>query len=370
MPAGGESEIASAAPEKRRMADVNIDIGGKPVGAGRRPLIIAEMSGNHNGSLERALTIVRAASESGADAIKLQTYRPETLTIDSNRPEFFIDDPQGLWHGRRLWELYEEAHTPWEWHQPIFQAARADGLCCISTAFDLTSLEFLLSLGVDAIKIASFELVHIPLIEAAARSGKPILLSTGMAGREEVDDAVSALRANDCDRFILLKCTSAYPSTEADANVLTMNDMRSRYRCEVGLSDHNLRPYTAFAATAAGTAVIEKHFTVARADGGLDCAFSIEPAELRDLVAGIDLVWRSLGEVRYGPLGAERASIRERPSIYVVRAIKRGERFTGQNLRIIRPANGLAPKHYNSLIGKICACDIEAVAPMSWAFVR
>lgn len=346
-----------------------ITIGGRLLGPGYRPLIIAEMSGNHNRNLERALRIVRMAAESGADAIKLQTYTPGSLTIDSTRPEFFIDDPASLWHGQRLWDLYQEAHTPWEWHAPIFEAARAAGLACISTAYDFSSLDALLSFGVDAIKIASFELVHLPLIERAARSGKPLLLSTGMADLAELDAAVAALRANGGDRFILLKCTSAYPSAEADANLLTMADMRQRYACDVGLSDHNLRPYAAFAAAALGAVAIEKHFTTARADGGVDAPFSIEPAELRELVDGTASVWRSLGAVHYAPLAAEAASLKERPSIFVMSPMKRGDRFTEQNLRIIRPASGLAPKYYDWLIGRPCACDIAGESPMTWAFV-
>ena len=351
------------------MSIVPFKIGGKSIGAGFRPLIIAEMSANHNGSLEGAMRIVRAAAECGADAIKLQTFTAATLTIDSRRPEFFIDDPENLWHGRRLWELYEEAHTPWEWHEPIFKAARDAGMACISTAFDAASVEFLLSMNVDAIKIASFELVHIPLIEAAARTGKPVLLSTGMSSQGEIEDALLALRENGCERFVLLKCTSAYPSTEGDANILTMEDLRQRYRCEVGLSDHTLRPYTAFAATSLGAVVIEKHFTIARAEGGLDSAFSLEPRELRELVDGTELVWRSLGEVRYEALLGEATSMKERPSIYVVRSIKKGEKFTEENLRIIRPANGLPPRYYRSLIGKSCAHDVDAEVPMSWNLV-
>jgi N-acetylneuraminate synthase len=333
-------------------------------------MIVAELSANHNASLDRALRIVHTAAECGADCIKLQTFRPESLTIDSSRPEFFIDDPGGLWHGRRLWDLYREAHTPWEWHQPIFEAARAAGLACISTACDRESLEFLISLGVDAIKIASFELIHIPLLEAAAKCGRPVLLSTGMASLEELNEAVATLRANRCNEFILLKCTSAYPSTEAEANILTIPDMRERYGCDTGLSDHTLRPYTAFAATAQGVVVIEKHFTLARRDGGLDAAFSLEPAELRELVDGTDLVWRCLGSVSYGPLAAESASLKERPSIYVTRAMKKGERFSDQSIRIIRPANGLAPKYYGALVGRICARDIAAGTPLSWEFVE
>ena len=348
----------------------SIDIGGKPLGDGHRPLIVAEMSGNHSGTCEGALRIVHAAAASGADAIKLQTYTPGTLTIDSTRPEFFIHDAGSLWNGRRLWDLYAEAHTPLEWHKSIFEAARAEGLACISTAFDLSSLEFLLSLGVDAIKIASFELIHIPLIEATARSGKPLLVSTGMANSMEIDDAVAAMRTNGCNRFILLKCTSAYPSEENEANILTMQDMRRRYGCEVGLSDHTLRPYAAFAATALGAAVVEKHLTIARAEGGVDSAFSIEPSELRELVDGCELVWRSRGDVRYGPQPVEETSLKERCSIYVVRPIKKGEKFTADNVRIIRPANGLAPKHYHAVIGKTCARDLDGAMPMSWELLR
>ena len=259
---------------------------------------------------------------------KVADLKPELLTIDSGRAEFIIDDPGGPWHGRRLWDLYREAHTPWEWHQPIFEAARAEGLACISTACDLESLEFLISLGVDAIKIASFELIHIPLLEAAAKCGRPVLLSTGMSSLEELGEAVATLRANRCNEFILLKCTSAYPSTEGDANILTMPDMRKRYGCDAGLSDHTLRPYTAFAATAQGAVVIEKHFTLARRDGGLDAAFSLEPAEMRELVGGTDAVWRSLGSISYGPLAADSASLKERPSVYVTRAMKKGGKIS------------------------------------------
>ncbi len=349
---------------------MSLAIGGRQIGRDHRPLIVAEMSGNHNQSLDRALAIVRAAAESGADAIKLQTFTADTLTLDSRRPEFFIDEPGGLWHGRRLWELYEEAYTPWAWHEPLFAAARSFGLACISTAYDLTSLDFLLSLGVDAIKIASFELVHLPLLETAARSGKPILLSTGMATLGELDEAVAALRENAADRQVLLKCTSAYPSQEGDANILTMIDMRQRYGGEVGLSDHNLRPYSAFAAVALGATVIEKHITLSRADGGVDAAFSIEPSELRALVDGARLVWKSLGEVRYGPLDREAASLRERPSIFVTKAMGRGESFSAQNIRIVRPAGGLMPKHYRTLIGRRSACNIPAATPLSWEAVE
>jgi pseudaminic acid synthase len=346
-----------------------LDIGPVRAGEGHRPVVIAEMSANHRGSFEAAMRIVEAAAAHGADAIKLQTYTAATLTIDSARPEFFIDDRASLWHGRRLWDLYQEAHTPWDWHRPIFESARARGLACISTAYDLTSLEFLLEIGVDAVKIASFELVHLPLLAAAARSGKPLLVSTGMATLDEISAAVETVRAHGCNRLMLLKCTSAYPADEADANLLTIPDMRRRFHCEVGVSDHTLGPYAAFAATALGAAAIEKHVTLARSEGGVDASFSVEPHELRELAVGTDLVWRSCGEVHYAPLPSERASRAERPSIYVVAAVTRGERFNATNIRVIRPSAGLAPARYAEVLGRVCAIDCPAGTPLSWSMI-
>lgn len=348
------------------MSDSTIRIGQKSVGAAHPPLVIAEMSGNHNGSLEKAREIVRAVADSGADAIKLQTFTAATLTLNSSRPDFFIRDPGSLWDGRRLWELYEEAHTPWEWHQPLFELARSHGLACISSAFDESSVKFLLELNIDAIKIASFELVHLPLIEAAAKSGKPMLLSTGMASHEEINDAVSVLAAHQHKDFILLKCTSAYPSEEKHANLLTLPDMGSRYGCQVGLSDHTLKPYAALAAVALGATVLEKHVTLRRAEGGVDAAFSLEPAELRELVDGAHLAWQSRGRVAYGTQAVEETSRRERPSLYVTRRMKKGEIFCDENLRVIRPGFGLPPKHYREIFGRRAACDIDAEMPLSW----
>lgn len=347
-----------------------IRFGSREIGSGLRPLVIAEMSGNHNGSLATALQIVRSVAENGADAIKLQTFTAGTLTIDCRRPEFFIDDPESLWHGRRLWELYEEAHTPWEWHAPIFDLARSLGLACISTAFDDSSVAFLDSLQVDAIKVASFELVHLPLLAAVARTGRPVLLSTGMATLPEIDAAVSTLRAHGCEMPVLLKCTSAYPSVEADADLLTLPDLAARHSCPVGLSDHTLRPLVAFAATALGAVVIEKHVTISRAAGGVDSAFSLEPAELRELAEGVALVHASLGEVRYGPRAVEATSLKERPSIYVVRALRQGERFTAENVRIIRPSGGLAPAHLDEVLGARCSRDVAGPSPLSWDHVE
>jgi pseudaminic acid synthase len=350
------------------MAANDIRIGDTSIGPGRRPLIIAEMSGNHGGSIENALKIVHAAADNGADAIKLQTYTPATLTIDSHRPEFFIDEPGSPWHGRRLWDLYEEAHTPWEWHAEILSTARARGLLCISSAFDDRSVEFLVGLGIDAIKIASFELIHIPLLVRAAQSDKPLLISTGMASLEEVDHAVDVVTSHGKREFVLMKCTSAYPADEKDANLATMLDMRRRHECVVGLSDHTLRPMVAFGATALGASVIEKHFTLSRAHGGPDAAFSIEPAELSELVRGITQIWQSIGTVTYEVQDSERASIKERPSVYVVEPVREGEAFTTRNLRVIRPAGGVSPKYYESLIGRRAASALAAETPMKLEF--
>jgi N-acetylneuraminate synthase len=352
------------------MSAASMKIGPHTVGPEAPPFIIAELSANHAGSLDRAMEIVHAAADNGAHAIKLQTFTAATLSIDSSRPEFFIDDPDSLWHGRRLWELYEEAHTPWEWHAPLFEAARARGLACISSAFDQSSVNFLVELGVDAIKIASFELVHIPLIEAAARTGLPLIVSTGMGTLEEIDDAVQALRNNGANEFTLLKCTSAYPADEKDANVLTIPDLRARYDCPVGISDHTLGPFAAYAAVALGATMIEKHLTIRRDDGALDSAFSMEPGHLKELAEGTRRVWLSRGSVKYGTSAAEETSRKERPSIYAVAPIAAGERITTDKIRVIRPGAGLAPKHYNELIGCRAAEDIAAETPMDWALVE
>jgi N-acetylneuraminate synthase len=352
------------------MKDDTIAIGEKRIGATHPPLLIAEMSGNHRGSLNRALEIVRAAAKSGADAIKLQTFTASTLTIDSARPEFFIDDPASLWHGRRLWELYEEAHTPWSWHEPIFELARSLKLACISTAFDESSLAFLLTLGVDAIKIASFELVHIPLIRAVSKVNKPALISTGMATLSEMDDAVAAFGDENRKRLVLLKCTSAYPSLEDDANLVVMEDTASRYKCLVGISDHTLRPFVAYAAVAMGASVVEKHLTLCRADGGVDAAFSLEPSEFRDLADGTRLIWQSRGERSYRTRKIEDTSRKERPSIYVVKPIKKGEALTKNNIRVIRPSGGLPPKYFESVLGRPVSETVDRGAPLDWGMIE
>jgi len=352
------------------MNQSTIPIGPHRVGPTEPPFIIAELSANHAGSLETALEIVRAAADHGAHAIKLQTFTPETLSIDSTRPEFFINDPDSLWHGRRLWELYEEAQTPWKWHAPLFDAARERGLACISSAFDQSSVDFLACLGADAIKIASFELVHLPLIEVAAKTGLPLILSTGMGSLEEIDEAVTAIRRIGCEDFVLLKCTSAYPAREEDANTLAIPDLRARYDCQVGLSDHTLKPFAAYSAVALGATMIEKHLTIRRADGALDSAFSMEPADLADLVDGTRLVWLSRGAVSYGCRPTEETSRKERPSIYAVKPIAAGEALTTDNIRVIRPGAGLAPKHFSELIGRRARKEVPAETPLSWSLLE
>lgn len=339
------------------------------MGPEQPPFIIAELSANHGGSITRALEIVQVAADNGAHAIKLQTFTAETLSINSFKPEFFIDDPNSLWHGRRLWDLYKEAETPWGWHEPIFEAARKRGLACISSAFDQSSLDFLIALGVDAIKIASFELVHLPLIDSAAKAGVPIILSTGMATLSEVEDAVHALRRNHFEKFILLRCTSAYPSEEKDANVLSMADLRQRFKCLVGLSDHSLSPYSAYAAVGLGATVIEKHLTLSRADGGLDAPFSMEPDDLSELAQGSRLVWLSRGSVRYGTQEVEETSRKERPSIYVTRPVAKGDFFTADNIRVIRPGFGLPPKDYHRVLGRRASTDIAAETALAWSMI-
>jgi pseudaminic acid synthase len=344
-------------------------IGKRRIDAEHAPFIIAELSGNHNGSLETALSIVQAAAEAGASAIKLQTFTPDTLTIRSNRPEFTIDDPRSPWHGRVLWELYAQAATPWEWHAPLFSLARARGLACISTAFDESSVRFLVEQQVDALKIASFEAVHIPLIECVASTGLPAIISTGMTSVPELDECVDAFRAAGGRELALLKCTSSYPSVEDDANLGAIARIRDRYGCEVGLSDHTLRPFVALAATALGASLIEKHVTLRRSDGGVDSSFSLEPAELRELAEAVELTWRAVRGGELGPRAVEATSLLERPSIYVIRNVMRGDQFSPENLRIIRPAAGLAPRHWRKVLGRRAAVDVAAGTPLAWPFV-
>lgn len=344
-------------------------IGGRRIGADAPPFIIAEMSGNHNQSLDRAHAIVEAAAEAGAHALKLQTYTADTITLDVSEGEFFIDNPDSLWKGTSLHKLYQQAYTPWEWHEPIFRRCRELGLVCFSTPFDETAVDFLETLDVPCYKIASFENVHIPLIRKVAATGKPIIMSTGMASIAELDEAVTAAREAGCRDLILLKCTSTYPATAENTNISTIPHMRELFGCEVGLSDHTMGVGVAVAAVALGATVVEKHFTLSRADGGVDATFSLEPAELRTLVTETERAWQALGRVTYGPTEAEVASLLYRRSVYIANDMKAGDIFTNYNLRIVRPGHGLAPKYFSILLGKKILRDAKKGTPVTWDII-
>lgn len=346
-----------------------IQVGPFKVGLQHPPFVVAEMSGNHNQSLERALEIVDAAASSGAHAVKLQTYTADTLTLDVKTEQFMLRDENSPWKDSSLYDLFKAAYTPWEWHEPIFRRAKERGLACFSTPFDETAVEFLEGLDVPAYKIASFELTHLPLIRAVASTGKPLLMSTGMATLEEIEEAMAVARAAGCKQLCLLKCTSAYPAKVTAANVLTIPDMRRRFGCEVGLSDHTMGSGVAAAAVAHGATLIEKHFTVRRSDGGVDSAFSIEPEEMKSLVIETEVVWQSLGQVRYGATDEELPSLQERRSLYISADCKAGDVLTKENVRCIRPSYGLAPKHYDAILGKRLKRNVKKGTPLSWDLI-
>ncbi len=347
---------------------MGINIAGRTIGTDYPPFFIAEMSGNHNQSLERALAIVEAAAKAGVHAVKLQTYTADTMTIDYEKDSFFIDDPNSLWYGQSLYKLYQQAYTPWEWHEPIFKRCRDLGLVCFSTPFDETAVDFLESLEAPAYKIASFENNHLPLIRKAASTGKPLIISTGMATLAELDEAVRTARDAGCEDIILLKCTSIYPATPEDTNILTIPHLMELFGVEVGLSDHTLGVGVAIASVALGAVMVEKHFTASRAEGGVDSAFSMEPLEMKLLVEETYKAWQSLGKISYRPSEKEKTSSLFRRSIYVVEDMKIGDEFTPKNLRIIRPGKGLHPRYYDVLLGKKAVCDIKRGTPMSWKF--
>lgn len=343
-----------------------IEIAGRKVGAGETPFVIAEMSGNHNQSLDRALEIVEAAAKTGAHALKIQTYTPDTMTIDLDEREFHISDPKSLWEGASLYKLYGEAYTPWEWHKPIFDRARELGMIPFSTPFDDTSVDFLESLGVPCYKIASFENTDLPLIRRVAATGKPLVISTGMANVAEIDETVRTAREAGCKDLILLKCTSTYPATAENTNILTIPHMRELFGCEVGLSDHTMGVGVSVASVALGATVIEKHFTLNRADGGVDSAFSMEPAEMAQLVVETQRAWEAMGQVRYGPTDAEKKSLQYRRSLYVVKDLKAGDVLTEENLRAIRPGLGLEPKYQSIVKGKTISRDVKRGTALTW----
>ena len=341
----------------------DIEIAGRRIGPDQPPYVVAELSANHNGDLPRALEIVEAAAEAGADAIKLQTYTADTITIDHDGPGFLIE--QGLWKGRRLHELYEEAHTPWDWHPALFERGRALGLQVFSSPFDPTAVAFLEDLEAPAYKIASFEAVDLPLIQTVARTGKPMIISTGMADETEITEAVAAAREAGCHELLLLHCVSGYPTPVDEANLLTLVDLAARHDVAVGLSDHTLGTAVAIAATALGSVMIEKHFTLRRADGGPDSAFSLEPDELRALVEGVRAAWSARGAIDYSRKQSEKGNSLFRRSLYVVADMAEGEPFTTDNLRSIRPGFGLPPKRLPEMLGRRAARAIERGTPLS-----
>ena len=347
-----------------------ITIENTKIGVASKPFIIAEMSGNHNQSLERALEIVEAAARTGAHAIKLQTYTADTMTLDLKEREFFISDEKSPWKGQSLYDLYKIAHTPWDWHKPIFDHAKKLGLICFSTPFDETSVDFLEKLGSPAYKIASFENTDIPLIKRVAATRKPLIISIGMATQEELDESVDEARKAGCKNLILLKCTSTYPATPENSNLLTIPYLRDRYGCEIGLSDHTLGIGVAVASVALGATVIEKHFTLRRADGGVDSAFSMEPHEMKDLVEETGRAWQSLGKVYIGPTEAEKSSITFRRSLYIVKDLKAGDVLTKENMRAIRPGLGLPPKHFDLVLGKKIKSDVKMGTALTWSLIN
>ncbi|MCY7786545.1 pseudaminic acid synthase [Bacillus inaquosorum] len=346
------------------MNEINIE--GRKIGPHHPPFIIAEMSGNHNQSLERAFNIIEEAAKAGAHALKIQTYTADTMTLNMNTKDFKIEDENSLWSGRTLYTLYQQAYTPWEWHKPIFDKCRELGMIPLSTPFDESSVDFLEDLGVPIYKIASFENTDIPLIKKVAATGKPIIISTGMATVAEIDESIRAVKEAGCKELILLKCTSTYPASPENTNISTIPHMKELFNCQVGLSDHTMGTGVAVASVALGATVIEKHFTLSRADGGVDSAFSLEPSELKELVVETGRAWQALGQITYGPTDEEKASLKFRRSIYVKKDIKAGEIFTKDNIKVVRPGYGLEPKFYDVIIGRTAKKHIAAGTPLRW----
>lgn len=347
---------------------LQINIDGRLIGQDCSPYIVAEMSGNHNHDLSRALRIIDAAKACGADAVKLQTYRADTITIDHHGDEFIVKG--GLWNGRRLFELYEEAHTPWEWHAPIFEHARRIGITVFSSPFDHSAVDFLEELGAPAYKIASPELIDLPLIRKVARTGKPIVMSTGAATLEEIEEAIQAARDAGATQLVVLHCTAAYPAPPEEANLSTIKALAERFNVVAGLSDHTLGTTVSAIAVGLGASFIEKHFTLSRADGGVDSAFSLEPHELTELVTTARVAHAAVGKPTYGPTASEASVLRNRRSLYVVKPIVKGELLTPENIRSIRPANGLKPKYFDAVIGQCAARDLAFGEPLSFEMIE
>jgi pseudaminic acid synthase len=331
---------------------MEIKLGNISVGLSHKPFIIAEMSGNHNHSIDKAMAIVKAAAESGADALKLQTYTPDSLTIDHKGGLFDITDKNSLWYGRNLYDLYSGAMTPYEWHKPLFEYAKDLGIICFSTPFDEEGVDMLKELGAPAFKIASFENNYHDLLKKIAKTKKPVIMSTGITELKDLLESVDVLKNNGCEELALLKCTSTYPATPNNSNIRTIPHMRELFGCEVGLSDHTMGVGVPVAAVAMGATIIEKHFCLSRAEGGVDSAFSLEPYEFESLVIETERAWQALGSVHYGILEAEKKSLVYKRSLYAVKDIQEGELFTKENIRVIRPGDGLHPRFYDILLGK------------------
>ena len=352
--------------EEFNMSNIKIT-NDKWIGKGVKPFIIAEMSGNHNQSLDRALEIVEAAAETGVDALKIQTYTADTLTLKTDTEDFIVSDKESLWKDKTLYELYEEAYTPWEWHKPIFDRAKELGMLIFSTPFDETAVDFLEELEVPFYKIASFENNDIPLIRKVARTGKPMIVSTGMATLADLELLVETVIKEGNKNLILLKCTSTYPASPENSNLNTIQHLRGMYpNVQVGLSDHTMGIGVAVASVALGATVVEKHFTLNRADGGVDSTFSMEPNEMKQLVIETKRAWQSLGEITYGPTDKEKESMKFRRSIYVAEEMQRGDILTEENIRIVRPGYGLEPKYYDLVLGKTIKQDVKKGTPLSW----
>ncbi len=345
-------------------------IGNREIGSNSEPFVIAEMSGNHNQSLAHAIEIVDAAARCGAHALKIQTYTPDTMTLDLDEGEFHIADPNSLWAGQSLYKLYGEAYTPWEWHKSIFDRAHELGIIAFSTPFDDTAVDLLENLDVPCYKIASFENTDLPLIRRVAATGKPLIISTGMASIAELDETVRTAREAGCRDLILLKCTSTYPANASDTNILTIPHMRELFGCEVGLSDHTMGIGVAIASVALGATVIEKHFTISRADGGVDSAFSMEPSEMKQLVEESERAWRALGAVSYGASETEKKSMVYRRSLYISQDIKAGEKLTLNNVRVIRPGLGLPTKYLDVVLGKKLNRNVKRGTPINWNLIE
>jgi pseudaminic acid synthase len=352
------------------MNNYSIKIEKNFIGADSQPFIIAEMSGNHNQSLERALSIVEAAAKAGVHALKIQTYTADTMTLDLDDGEFVISDLKSLWYGKSLYKLYQEAYTPWEWHKPIFDRCRELGIIGFSTPFDETAVDFLESLDVPCYKIASFENTDIPLVRKVAATGKPLIISSGMASIAELDETVRAARSAGCNDLVLLKCTSTYPASPENTHIKTIPHMKDLFACEVGLSDHTMGIGVAVAGVAVGATVIEKHFTLNRSDGGVDSAFSLEPDEMRNLVIESRRAWQALGQVTYGPLEEEKSSLAYRRSLYIVKDIQANEILTLDNVRAIRPGYGLPPKHQNIVLGRQAKIFLRKGTALHWDMIQ